>query len=104
MFKALANADRRYAGAVSALYGKDPGMMGAFGQMTAGAPLGSGYDTLVADSILEKTAGYGTLAALDLTNASARYGIPAGVITLAGKELLDLTNAFESQTNSTLMP
>ena len=56
MFKALANADRRYAGAISDLYGKDPGMMGAFGQMTAGGPLGSGYDTLGAGSVLEKVA------------------------------------------------
>ncbi len=79
-------------------------MSGEFEQMTAGEPLGSGYDTLGADTVLEKVAGYGALAALDLTNAAARYALPAGVVTLAGKELLDLTNAFESQTNSTLMP
>ena len=44
---------------------------------------------------------------LPAANIAARYGLPLGGVTLAGKALMDLTGMFvgeNEQTSSTLMP
>ena len=66
-------------------------------QMTSGFPITYAPEGTAA----EKAAAYGMLG----VNAAARYALPAGGVTLAGKGLYDLTQTMMSQqTSGTIDP
>ena len=102
MFKAIGNFDRRYAGKVLENLGgsgqapiKEMLTAQPFGDTVARTP---DRDTMsaIAEEIM--------IGGVKSLNLGYRYGLPAAGVTLAGKALLDLTGAYETQTNSTLMP
>ena len=106
MFKALADFDRRYAGRVL----QDLGGAGK-------APLREAFTALpfadyasyrspdrAENTLMGKIGEEVTIAGAMALNAGYRYGLPAAGVTLAGKALLDLTGAYETQTNGTIMP
>lgn len=68
-----------------------------FVKMTSGFPV----TYAPAGSMKEQAVGYGILAA----NAAARYALPAGGVTLAGKGLYDLTQLMmDQQSSGTIEP
>ena len=68
-----------------------------FVKMTSGFPVTYAPE----GTMKEKAVGYGILGA----NAAARYALPAGGVTLAGKGLYDLTQMMmDQQTSGTLEP
>ena len=88
----IAGLDTQYADAVAQLIrAKAPQGTKSLLEISSGAPIGSGYDTIKADSRWEHALGIGALAGLDVTNFAARYAMPAGGVTLAGKGIADLT-------------
>ncbi len=102
MFKAVADFDRRYAGKVLE-------NLGGSGK----APIREVLTAQPFADKVERTPDRDTMSAIAEEimvggvkglNLGYRYGLPAAGVTLAGKALLDLTGAYETQTNGTLMP
>ena len=102
--KALMDVDEAYSRALIPKNFPDQ-----FGQATRGLSM---RDIVSTD--LSQVKGFGakpiaiaSLGGLGVANVAARYGLPAGGITLAGKGLMDLTGMFvgeNEQTSGTLMP
>ncbi len=102
--RALMDVDEAYSRALI-----PKGSQDKFGEATRGLSI---RDVVNAD--FSQTEGFGakpiamaTMGGLGVANVAARYGLPAGGITLAGKGLMDLTGMFvgdNEQTSGTLMP
>ena len=104
MFKALADADRRYAGAIKEHLTRDGGNPQGLRAMLTTLPLAAKVDYTPNVDTLSAIAERVTTGGIKSLNAGYRYGLPAAGVTLAGKALLDLTGAYETQTNGTIMP
>ena len=100
----MLDADAAYARALV-----PKGTDAPFAKATRGSSLREFRDVDMMDEggLLAKALTMGTVGGLGVANVAARYGLPAGGITLAGKGLMDLTGMFvgeNEQTSGTLMP
>lgn len=106
--KAIREFDADYANKVAQLYAGESGHpkgAAALGSMLGGSPIGERYPsgaTTRGEKLLVGAADLG----IDATNFAARYALPVGGVTLAGKALYDLAMQFGQgeQTSGTLMP
>ncbi len=98
----MLDADEAYADALNF-----PGYNASM-QMGHAIPLRDMGDVVqVGDSAMHKAIGAVAHGGLATANVAARYGLPLGGLTLAGKGLMDLTGMFAGsteQTSGTIMP
>ena len=100
--EALMDADAKYARAVD-ISAYSPSL-----QAGHAMPLRDIVDAVpIGDGVMNQVLGHGVRSGLMGANVAARYALPLGGMTLAGKGLMDLTGMFVSeneQTSGTIMP
>ena len=70
------------------------GVMEGYRSMTSGTPLNQIYVDHGATNRSERAVSIGANTAMMMSNVGARYALPAGGVTLAGKGLMDIAAAF----------
>ncbi len=72
------------------------GVLEGYRAMSSGTPLNQIYVDHGATNRSERAVSIGANTAMMLSNAGARYALPAGGVTLAGKGLMDIAASFGS--------